>query len=79
MGGKKKNKLRMGSFDTRDLQRRLQNDAFKSLNECKIIQKEIIFKQLSFDIILSVTQSLNKKLQQPQKRTPINKSGPLVV
>lgn len=52
------------------------------LNECKTNQREteFSFRQISFEVI-SITQSLNKKLQPPQERITNNNNnnGPLVV
>lgn len=64
---------------------RLQNDAFKSLNELNNRERLFFQSKLAFLIfdILSLIQSLNKKLQRPQKRTTTttttNNKDPLVV
>lgn len=48
----------------------MQIDAFISLYECKTNQEItfFFFKQICFDIILSVTRSLNKKPQQQKSK-----------
>lgn len=53
----------------------LQNDAFKSLNECKTTWNILAFISF-FHTDIKKTNKQKNKIQQPQKRT--NK-GPLVV